>query len=177
VVELPWAADSGPCVREAANRVTINCWYPWRAGCRQPGNRGERRGVRGGGTGGGEECARVGESAPDFSSGSFARFRLRVVLTREIETLRLRGPHGSIEVAKQSTCRALAPVQKLREAVAFDPYALALYMLPRPELHTSGGQVHGSGWGGRGEHLGRRVEGERGAEVVRRRREPAREED
>jgi hypothetical protein len=27
VVELPWAADSCPCVVEAANRVTSNCWY------------------------------------------------------------------------------------------------------------------------------------------------------
>jgi hypothetical protein len=27
VVELPWAADSCPCVVEAANRVTTNSWY------------------------------------------------------------------------------------------------------------------------------------------------------
>ena len=27
VVELPWAAGSCPCVVEAANRVTSNCWY------------------------------------------------------------------------------------------------------------------------------------------------------
>jgi hypothetical protein len=32
VVELPWAADSCPCVVEAANRVTINCWYQRRRG-------------------------------------------------------------------------------------------------------------------------------------------------
>jgi hypothetical protein len=27
VVELPWAADSRPCVVEAANRATSTCWY------------------------------------------------------------------------------------------------------------------------------------------------------
>jgi hypothetical protein len=27
VVELPWAAGSCPCVVDAANRVTIYCWY------------------------------------------------------------------------------------------------------------------------------------------------------
>jgi hypothetical protein len=32
VVELPWAADSCPCVVEAANRVTSNCWYQRRRG-------------------------------------------------------------------------------------------------------------------------------------------------
>jgi hypothetical protein len=32
MVELPFAADSCPCVREAANRVTIRCWYQRRCG-------------------------------------------------------------------------------------------------------------------------------------------------
>ena len=27
VVELPWAADTCPCVVKAANRVTSDCWY------------------------------------------------------------------------------------------------------------------------------------------------------
>jgi hypothetical protein len=32
VVELPFAADSCPCVVEAAHRVTISCWYPRQCG-------------------------------------------------------------------------------------------------------------------------------------------------
>jgi hypothetical protein len=32
VVELPWAADRCPCVLEAANRVTSDCWYQRRCG-------------------------------------------------------------------------------------------------------------------------------------------------
>jgi hypothetical protein len=32
VVELPWAADSCPCVEETANRVTIDCLYQSRCG-------------------------------------------------------------------------------------------------------------------------------------------------
>jgi hypothetical protein len=32
-VELPWAANSCPCVVEAANRVTIYCWCPETVRC------------------------------------------------------------------------------------------------------------------------------------------------
>jgi hypothetical protein len=81
VVELPWLRTV-PCLVEAANRVTINCWYQRQCGAVGVHLRWRRELSKAGGKGGANQLV-DGEQVVGFGS-------LRVAKLQPIERVRLR---------------------------------------------------------------------------------------